>query len=439
MIRLKKLGITALTAIMLSSTAFMPVFAEPLGDGGVSSDIIASSTAPSAVNTASVAVQADVPAKFGLTIVLVLMNKDTKEKIQYNLYSDNRYYDVGYLAPGTYEVLSCRVSEDISNLYPFEAIQPFTVGQNETKMLTPTLKDRTAVEKAIQEAPVLTKTDAEDTAEKAKKVEDYVSPYADYEGLEIEHTGTGKGFLLISGKQNGLYDIVIKVTETGTMGGMKIIYSMDGGATWSEETTVPLNGDVNLQVNTSKGLKDSGLIATFDASPDDERPFIKDDTYTTYAPDPSTDLIIKSDGESTNKIVVRPVDRSKHAFDIIFDNGYDIQIRFTKLGSFGTAVYTATVDGKNWADEEYLPIDGIIPISEDLTVDLSQLRNFTFGQTITISAVRHNNTRIIIVAVVLVTTVIAGFFYFIHKMKSRMPGRGAYEVLPYESIEKKAG
>lgn len=55
----------------------------------------------------------------------------------------------------------------------------------------------------------------------------------------------------MSGKPNNAYDIVIKVTDDGENNEAGYAYSLDGGNTFSEEMTVPLNGEAVL---TNTGL-----------------------------------------------------------------------------------------------------------------------------------------------------------------------------------------
>ena len=72
---------------------------------------------------------------------------------------------------------------------------------------------------------------------------------------EVKAVKTGEGTLEVSGKPNNAYDIVIKVTDDGENNEAGYAYSLDGGNTFSEEMTVPLNGEAVL-ANT-------GLTAKF--------------------------------------------------------------------------------------------------------------------------------------------------------------------------------
>lgn len=68
---------------------------------------------------------------------------------------------------------------------------------------------------------------------------------------EVKAAKTGEGTLEVSGKPNNAYDIVIKVTDDGENNEAGYAYSLDGGNTFSEEMTVPLNGEAVL---TNTGL-----------------------------------------------------------------------------------------------------------------------------------------------------------------------------------------
>lgn len=68
---------------------------------------------------------------------------------------------------------------------------------------------------------------------------------------EVKAVKTGEGTLEVSGKPNNAYDIVIKVTDDGENNEAGYAYSLDGGNTFSEEMTVPLNGEAVL---TNTGL-----------------------------------------------------------------------------------------------------------------------------------------------------------------------------------------
>ena len=72
---------------------------------------------------------------------------------------------------------------------------------------------------------------------------------------EIAHNGDGTGTVAISGKPCNAYAVLVQIMESGALNAASMKYSIDGGLTYSEETTIPADGRVNLA--------DTGLQLTF--------------------------------------------------------------------------------------------------------------------------------------------------------------------------------
>lgn len=72
---------------------------------------------------------------------------------------------------------------------------------------------------------------------------------------DVTSKKTGNGTLDVTGNPNNAYDIVVKITDDGENNEAAYVYSLDGGNTFSEEATIPLNGQAEL-LNT-------GLTAVF--------------------------------------------------------------------------------------------------------------------------------------------------------------------------------
>lgn len=82
-----------------------------------------------------------------------------------------------------------------------------------------------------------------------------VAASAGGEVSEVSHTGEGKGTVTVSGTSNNSYDIVIRIVEGGATNRGTFEVSMDGGASFGEEETIPLSGEYELA--------DTGLKLTF--------------------------------------------------------------------------------------------------------------------------------------------------------------------------------
>lgn len=88
----------------------------------------------------------------------------------------------------------------------------------------------------------------------------------------IDKEITGKGSLTVEGKPNNDYKVVIKFTGQGGFNQAIFKYSIDGEYSFSDELTLPLNGEFNIP---STGIK---LKFTEDAA-DKNTSFLINDTY----------------------------------------------------------------------------------------------------------------------------------------------------------------
>lgn len=109
-----------------------------------------------------------------------------------------------------------------------------------------------------------------------------VMPTADGGNGEITHIGDGKGTITISGKPNNAYDIIIEMTGSGPLNTASFIHSTNGGYSYGEEETVPLNGE--------KQITGTGLTVTFTGE------FAEGDAYrfSTTAPTVSNASILQA-------------------------------------------------------------------------------------------------------------------------------------------------
>lgn len=89
---------------------------------------------------------------------------------------------------------------------------------------------------------------------------------------QIKKAGTGKGNCTTEGKPNNDYDIVVKFTGQGGFNQAIFKYSIDGGYNYSDETTLPLNGEFEIP---STGIK---LKFTEDST-EKNTSFLVDDIY----------------------------------------------------------------------------------------------------------------------------------------------------------------
>lgn len=82
-----------------------------------------------------------------------------------------------------------------------------------------------------------------------------VAPTEDGTNGDVTHTGTGEGTITVSGKPNNAYDIIIRITESGALNAAAFAISVNGGYSFDNDETIPLNGE--------KQVQGTGITVTF--------------------------------------------------------------------------------------------------------------------------------------------------------------------------------
>lgn len=91
---------------------------------------------------------------------------------------------------------------------------------------------------------------------------------------EIKKTGDGGGEVTVDGSPNNAFDVIVKITAQGGLNTAAFVVSIDGGYSFTDETTVPITGSYEL---VGTGLK----IMFAEAEQEDQKPssFLVNDVY----------------------------------------------------------------------------------------------------------------------------------------------------------------
>lgn len=74
---------------------------------------------------------------------------------------------------------------------------------------------------------------------------------------EVKKIGSASGNITATGKPNGSYDVIVRICLSGGTNAGAMQVSIDGGNTYTEETTIPLSGNYVIQ-NTGLTIKFTG-------------------------------------------------------------------------------------------------------------------------------------------------------------------------------------
>ncbi len=355
------------------------------------------------------------------------------------LYFDNGYAQRCYVEPGEYTVTNIGVYGDSTGKYSFVYPEDFSISENEVIDLYTMLADEEDVQKELDER--LGRVSPSDVQEREESwgglaEKEALTVPSDY---DVEHTGTGGGMVGVKGEASREHEIVIRVCKGGIPGIMSVKYSMDGeNGIWSEETAVPLAGNISLYDNSEGIGRDSGLTAHFSADPrDPESLFVEGDRYTVYIPDPSTELVIIHKGDGAAALEVHELVPGTQAFHLLYEGGHAIRVEVLRGGSFGNAVIRISSDGgKSFAEQMYLPEDGVIPLPEigvELAFTGSDNESLMIeGDTYSIDAVKENYMPLI-AGVTAFLLVALGILYWMFRgyMLRQLPGPSDYRIEPY--------
>lgn len=64
---------------------------------------------------------------------------------------------------------------------------------------------------------------------------------------DIEKTGTGAATYVLNGEPNNNYEVILQIVKGGNLNESTYIYSVNGGETYTQEKTVPVDGNVNIE------------------------------------------------------------------------------------------------------------------------------------------------------------------------------------------------
>jgi len=401
--------------------------------------IDAVSAMPDEPRNCQINMTAILPEELRLALFADVRNISTHTVYRLPLYFDNGYTQRCYVESGKYSVTNIGVYDDATGKYDFIFPEDFALSEHETVDLFTMLADEEAVQEEIDERLGNTSS-AEDTEENdlwvgPKKDKELTVP-SDY---DVTHIGAGGGKVGIEGDAAREYEIIIRIVKGGIPGIVTVKYSMSGeNGPWSEETAVPLAGNIKLSDDTENRAKDSGLTAYFSADPrDPDSFFVEGDQYSAYIPDPSTELVIQHKGDGAAELTVGELVQGTHAFYLLHDGGYAIRAEVLKGGSFGDAVLRISKDsGKSFMEQMVMPEDGIIALPE-IGVELVFTGTdndslMAAGDTYSVDAVKEDYMPLILgvtAFLLIVGSVLYGMFR--QYMLRLLPSASDYRIEPY--------
>jgi len=442
--------ILLISLILITYFFSISVFAAPLGDSSYIMDtepsyIESRDTSLSDTTPGQVSFSALLPEGFGFNAFSIIENTQTNQLYRCIFYSSNDYKDTIFLPVGTYEVIECSIFDDTTAKYSLTIPDDFAIShENKVVELTTQLVDFDLVADQIEnnianpyipdDHPVssIISSDLPNNSPDDELL--YIEqPLSDF---DIDHKGIGVGGIAITGKQLHEFDkLIFKIINSGNVPNISVVYSLDNGITWSDIHSIPLSGYLRLP--------NTGLTAEFYAPADVDTAFISGDTYSAYISDPKEHINISQGNASLAKLSIESINPDFHVFDILEQHSKDIVVAVTKSGTFGSSVIRVSIDGgKTIYKEMYVPVDGVISISElglnlIFSANPNNERNFSEGDVFIISAFKDSNAILIFIAAFILLTTICVYYIIRKYYLSMIDSPINYSLCKYTRYENK--
>lgn len=382
------------------------------GDNAVVVDSV--STAYSEETSSIISVTVAVPEHFCLAAYAEIISVETGVTYGLPLYASNGYCQRCYVPAGTYYVGNVAVYGDTTNEYPFDfPAGDFMVDEKDSFEITVSMADFESV-------------DAELWEKRGEAVETAVSVETDF---AVMYSGAGNGQVGITGEQNGRYEILVMITESGYLGDGHFIYSLDGGGTWQEETgiEIPLSGFYEIPL--------TGLTLEFVVSYADADGFMAGDIYSASIPDPSARIRCEKKGRGAAMAEVLSTNPDIQAFNALEASGMEFVIDIQKSGGFGEAIWAVSTDGgKTFGPQEYAE-EKLLFENAGILLHFFPEKDgtlFVRGDRYMVSAVRESNQSGYGLFVFLAVVMFGGMGYATYmlnrKLKALIPKEDDYRI-----------
>lgn len=380
------------------------------------------------VNTVQISLLCKMPQYFTLGVKMELLNLDTDEMYEIVATNANNYYGKLYVPAGSYTVASVMVDGDITDKYPMEYPEDFTVYDDSNHSIETTLVNYNEIQAEAYERLGLDengnpKTEEDpDEYEETVYEEDTVTENNDLLPWRIvTHEGSGEGMASISGTANGNYDIVAEITTTGVGQTAEYRYSTDGGSTWSDVRIVS-----SEEISTTDGSDTStGLKINFNSM--DE--YVQGDRYLYTS---CYEYKTRSDGKMNGSGQIRIA-----SSEIIYDAKYQLRVTITKTGACGKAMFKYNLNGVI-SEETLVPTDGTFEIPDTgITVTFWDAGGkFVVGDNWYVEIKGETGvkdyTPYIVGAIIIAISIVFAIFTYFTKLKDKPTD---YVLKPYKRIE----
>lgn len=186
----------------------------------------------------------------------------------------------------------------------------------------------------------------------------------------VEHEGSGKGTMAVTGNATGAYEVVVKIVKGGVLGEAQFQISLDGGQSFIGQDTV----------SESSMIGGAGITLQF-ATEQDTDEFVQGDIF--HARIPETFPVSASEVGETNLIV------TGHPLE-----AHEFTVTILSSGSLGGAKFAInSQSGREIRVTDVLPLNGCYTLQDDMELIFSDSNAYERGMTYSVT-VKSNDKSI---------------------------------------------
>lgn len=299
------------------------------------------------VNTVQLSIHCVMPEYFTLGVRMRIVNTDMDKMYEITATNANKYFGKLYIPAGNYTVASVMVDGDITNRYPMEYPEDFSVEDDSNHSIETTLVNFDEIQKEAYERMGL-----DENGNEIAEVEEDEVPVEEPEEKSsnelpwriVTHEGTGEGKVSFAGTTDGVYNIVVEITSTGKGKEAEYHYSTDGGENWSDVMVVDSGKDLETQ---------SGHEIGFSINFDSNKEYIQGDRYTYDSEHEYETKIESRNGTGSIRLT---------SDGVVYGGKMKVNVTITKTGANGEAEFRCDINGKK--TEGVVPADGFYSIPD---------------------------------------------------------------------------
>ncbi len=226
---------------------------------------------------------------------------------------------------------------------------------------------------------------------------------------EVEHDGTGKGTMEITGNAKGNYEVVARIVKSGVLGEAVFQLSLDGGKSYIGQTVVM----------ESCMVGDAGMTLFFQTEQDTDE-FLAGDEFRAAVPE---NFSVTASKVSSANLVVTGHPLEEH----------DLTVTILSSGGLGNSRFTvSSTKGELIRITDTIPEDGRYELPDHLVLNFSESNAYERGLAYSVIVKSNDETVNYIPVYILIGVVTTGAAAILSVLSRKKETDKVYKICSYQ-------